>query len=354
MRSRFNWQAVGLAVAIVLLCAGPAIADTVEERLQAVLSKIEAMVTKLALDDSLDTQETDALRTDLAQVYRELQALKSEVVTPAPPTPADPVSATEQAEAVAEVVPAEPAPAGEPTAPQSEWRLYAKAKAQITPPDAKFTSWQPTASINFRWGEYGEVILDVANEGYLASWTIGDAYHGNVNIDSQTGADGNITVQIKDELGEREFKVQNGGLGPLLFRQLSETAAVPDSPQPEPVHTVAPAAQPAPELAGVWYRTYREQVASGSLAGSEALEWFIGQYESGEYANAELAKLGECLHGLGGQAHESLGRLQYTNDSQPRSIDIPDPRVNPVSFIQIANKIYGLNASGEQYTVELV
>jgi hypothetical protein len=377
--ARINLQAVGLAAAILLVCTGPAIADTVEEHLQEVLHKIEALVTKLALDDSLDAQETDTLRSDLADVYRELAELKDQVAPP--PAPAESESPATETPTAAEATATEGQPATEPDAatatmpaPEAapgaaaaapvasapaagpEWRMFAKAKAVISPPEAAFSGWQDTADIDFRWGEYGQIILVVANDGYSAQWTIDDAYHGNVNVSTQSQPTGDIIVQIDDDMGQHQFMLNNGGLGPLLYRQTRVAAPPADAPQPPVLASApqpAPAPAPSPALAGVWYRTYREQIASGNLAGSEALEWFISQYDSGPYDSPELERLGNSLRGLSGDARDSLGTVNYAVEGQARNVAIPDPRINPVSFIQLMNKIYGMQMAGQEYSIDL-
>jgi hypothetical protein len=354
-RTRGFLQATGLALAVLLVCTGPVIADTVEERLQSALDKIEGLVTKLALDDSLDAQETEALRSDLAAVYRELHALKSELTPPAPVEPAASATNPAPATTVPDSAAAEVSEPVAPTAPAADWQIYAKAKAVVTPPDAKFTGWREAADISFRWGEYGQIILQVANADYEAQWTIDEAYHGSVNVSTQTQPEGGILIQVTDDLGQHEYLLQGGGLGPLQFRQTSVNSIQPASPAPVAETPVVQASAPsvAPAPAEVWYLAYREQVANGSLTGSEALEWFISQYEAGQYADGELAELGDCLRALGSEARPILGRLMYTNDGQPRSIEIPDPRVNPVSFVQIMNRIFGFKASGDEFAIEL-
>lgn len=378
-RMRAFMQAAGLALAILLVFTGTAIADSVEERLQAALDKIESLVTKLALNESLDEQETDALRSDLASVYRELEALKTEISTPpapaappatqqpAPPagiaTPAAPAEAESAADPATppttETAPAPPTQQ-QPVAPEKQWLTYPKAKAVIAPADAKFEGWGEAADINFRWGGYGQIIVEIANDNYKAQWTVDDAYHGSVNVSTQSQPTGDILIQVDDSLGQHEFLLHNGGLGPFMHRVTREAdASAPAEPAAEVTETAAvqasapqtPAAPKAP--AGVWYQAYREQVAAGSLAGSEALEWFISQYETGDYESDSLALLCERLRSLEPEVQTALGKLAYTFDGQPRSIEIPDPRTSPVSFVQIMNRILGFTRGGEQYSIEL-
>ena len=229
-RTRVFLQAAGLALAVLLVFTGTAIADSVEGRLQAVLGKIEAMVTKLALDNDIDAQETEMLREDLAEVYRELTAIRAELAPPVPQdSPVDQAPDQTNASDTTAEDPAGPevsaADSPEPDAEadwQAElWQTYPKAKAVISPPDAEFGGWQDHADINFRWGEYGQVIVEVAN-GYKAQWTINDAYHGNVNVSTQSQPDGDILIVVDDDLGQHQFLLQHGGLGPLLHQVVRE------------------------------------------------------------------------------------------------------------------------------------
>lgn len=293
-----------------------------------IMAGVEGLVTQLATAQDLNAQEVEALRKSLATVYSQLEDLSGVLANMQVTPPADP----------------------------SQWQPYADASVKLEPPDAKFSGWNVDSGIDLGWGQYGEVTLDIQNSAYRAQWTIENAYHGEVKANVVASPDGNVVLTIKDTQGTREFRIENGGVGPISMR-LPEAGA-PDETEDggnaagtETTPEVKEEAQEEP----AWTAQYRAAVAAGQMENAPTMDWFIKQTMTRDYETDALRDLGDAVMSLSGQPmwDKPLGTMAYYVNDERKEMQIPDPRSYPEGFTHVINKMYILTLSEQVYSVEI-
>jgi outer membrane biosynthesis protein TonB len=313
---RFNLLALVLCLPL-LLCTAQADdvvtgSDTTES-INRILRQIEEMAGVLALNTTLDSQQTRSLLDDLSALHSEVkglkhanelllqlaqQAVRDNVSNPEAETPAavepNPISALEAVpEAPAETAPAEaipveadpaapteqlpqtdtpvtdapneaapavePAPETQPEAAEvaaaieidpaqadmpaaapalepgtsapdriyDKWEPFLDFSLELSPEESQYNGWVKESSIDLRWGTDGEIILAIVN-GYSATWTISESFVGSPKANVSTSTSGEITMQVRDEDGVREYSLRNGGLGPIFKRWILEAEVAGD------------------------------------------------------------------------------------------------------------------------------
>ena len=318
---------------LALLPLAAAAADTPAEEVAEIMAGVEGLVTQLAMSEELSGAEVEALRVSLATLYGQLETLSGML---------------------------EELPVGPPL-DLTEWRPYPGAVSVITPEDAEFTGWNIDSGIDLGWGDYGEVVLDIENSAYRANWTIPNAYEGEVKASVQAGPDGNVLLTITDSKGEREFRIENGGIGPIMTRTPeAEDAADADSQDSADAMTAEPLDEPEPESQPAaadpeWAAEYRTAVAAGQLESAPTMDWFINQTRTRSYESDALRDLGDAVLGLSGQPkwNEPLGIMAYYVNDQRKEMHIPDPRTYPEGFSHVINKMYILTLSDQVCVVEI-
>jgi len=328
------------ALALSLLLSSPCRASSASD-IQSVMNQIEVIVTKLALDETLDAKETDNLRKQLAAIYRDLEQIRDQL----------PVSAGGSGGA-------SPNPGNLPgggTANSGVWQSYSDATLDMTPAQASFSGWQSGYNIQSGFSnEAGTLRVTIDNVKYRATWNIRNAYTGNVKTSTTAEKNGDVTIVVNDDEGQHRFLIRNGGTGPLFLsagtaggKQVSPVDGTPDKP-------TGPSKPSGAPIEGKWYQAYRDLVAARQLDYSEAMEWFIDQANRYDYVNDALRDLGQkckSIEGLG--AIEQIGVMSYYSAGQPKKLSIPDPRVSPASFVMVVNKAYILQNAGEWYKIEV-
>ena len=296
------------------LFPAPAAADDgIEREVVRLREVVRGIVSELALEQSLDRDGLDDLRDELAQVYRDLDAL------------ADKVSW-----------------AGGDPGDDGTWQVYRDVSREQYPANAAFDQWHAKADVDLNWGDYGELRLEVVNGSYQAECLIRQAYDGGVQASLRTEANGDIVIKVQDDLGSHEFLVKEGGLGAVYQRGRDDE--IP-SKQTQPVGSLNGGIE--------WYAGYRDLVQSGQLGESEAMEWLIDQYQDGEYITADLGRLGDLLRMLPARSSDGdLARLIYHVGRYQNEADFPDPRFNPVGFVHTVNKLFDMYTAGNDFRIE--
>jgi hypothetical protein len=186
-----------LGTVMLAPAAGMAKSDTASagSELERILGDLEDVVMQLQLESSLNAEEVSSLRRELAVVYRDLTVLQKRLAADEPNTGGNGHHADAK-----------------------DWQPYPFAKNDLWPSGAKFNGWRDSADVSFSFGKYGEIILSIDNFDYQAKWTINNAYRGQVEVRVNSTADGAVVLNVKDEDGEHEFMVSQGGLGALSIR----------------------------------------------------------------------------------------------------------------------------------------
>ncbi len=188
---------VMLGTALLLPAVSSAKSDTASasSELERILSDLEDVVMQLQLENSLNAEEVSALRRELSIVYRDLTVLHKRLASGDP----------------------QDGDTGQHNDGQ-DWQPYSYATRELWPDGAEFNGWHDFADVGFEFGKYGEIVLSIDNFDYEATWTIQNAYRGQVEARVNSTADGAVVLNIKDEDGEHEFMVSQGGLGRLSIR----------------------------------------------------------------------------------------------------------------------------------------
>lgn len=236
MKMLNRWAAVLILMTAVLLptmSIGAATGEDGHREIVRLREIVRGLVSELALAKSLDTDDVANLRDDLAQVYRDLDALADHLGYAGQDSPQ----------------------------PDNGWRPYTAADIRSRPSDAEFNGWNKNADVDLNWGEYGEIIVVVANIDYQAECLIHRAYTGNVQASLRTETTGSVIIKVQDELGTHEFRIDNGGLGPVHVRGRDDLL---------PAAPAQPAAPAVSVAAGTttWYSGYYELVETGQLGES--------------------------------------------------------------------------------------
>ena len=194
--SRLSLSKPALCIACLagnaILLALPASASTYSPRqeLDRIAENVQDLVTTLAIKDSLNGEELDNVRRELALVYRDLDALSKRL---------------------------ESGEAGQP-GDSATWQPYPYATREVWPEGKQWKSWHGFADVSFKLGQAGAIILSIDNFDYEAKWTIQNAYSGDVTARVNSTADGDVVLTVTDSDGQHEFLVQQGGLGELYIR----------------------------------------------------------------------------------------------------------------------------------------
>jgi hypothetical protein len=295
------------AVLIILLAAlgstpAGAAGDWVQADVEAIREHVGGLLAELSYSGALSADEVNELRAELTRVHSELDALADRLAREEPAPRAD-------------------RPGG--------WRAYDEVSISSDPPGAVFSGWQPKVKLDLEFGEYGVIEVGVIKNGYIAKCEVFGAYNGGVNARLESRSTGDIIVHVDDDLGSHEFLIENGGLGPVFVRGRPEDgAATPDYLRPG-------------VPAGDWYQSYRELVEARQLDESPDMEWLIGQYLADDYDDSQLRLLGERLASLPADAYlDRLGWLDYETAGELRTMDVPDPRLNPAGFVHFAARLH--------------
>jgi len=305
--------ALGLLFAVQpVLAADEALREVVRLR-----ELVHDIISDLAVEKKLDRGELDDLQDELAQVYRDLDALADRLGFD-----------------------------GVGNDPGAGWQLYHDASFEQYPDNARFDYWTKKADIDLNWGNYGELELDVVN-GYQAECLIRDAYDGGVQASVETEYNGDIVIKIQDDLGTHEFLVKNGGLGPVYQRGRGDY--IPTK-QTQPIENMDWTGLDGSE----WYSGYQGLVDAEQIEESDGMEWLIRQYDLDFYDTDDLQVLGDVLRQLPVRSSNApLGELTYRIGKHQREVDLPDPRFNPVGFVHSINKLYELYTWSEDYELDI-
>lgn len=320
------------------------------DELYRIQLELEQVITGLALEDSLDTIAVDKLRRELARLYHDLEQLANALGT-TPPQAATP--------------PPNPA----------DWQAYSAASKQVFPADVEFSGWSQDSNLGVEMGGFGQILLRIENSYYLAEWKIQGGYSGQGTATVSANSEGDVLLRVEDSQGTREFKLSDGGLGTAFMRILEdgEPETLPETQLPVVESTtegetvedgqgnaeadpVADAVvDPVAEIDGEWYTPYLDLVREGQLESSEAMAWFITQANVHTYETDALRDLGEALNRMGGGmgTQSAIGEFVYYLESERQTLDIPDPRTNPLGFAHIINKAFILNLEDKLFSVEM-
>ncbi|MBN2082141.1 hypothetical protein JW859_08025 [bacterium] len=276
--------------------------DRAVDEVEAIRAHLEGIIAELSYTTDLDRTEIADLRAELREISRDLDALNDWLGRDAPQPGTD-------------------RPGG--------WTEYPHVDIAPDPANARFTGWQSEARVNLEWGDYGEIVVSVIKNGYKCKTRLYRAYTGGVNASLESLNNGDIIVSVADDFGSHEFRIENGGLGPVFVRGRDDAA---NPSRSTPVYGGAPAGED-------WFIPYRDLVDAGQLGESAAMEWLIGQYLADAYEHPELRKLCYRLAELDGQEYfDSLGWFMYESAGRIREMEIPDPRLNPAGFVHMVNK----------------
>ena len=271
--SAFLTRILALALAIPLLYGSAYAEDVVTgtdttESINRILRRIEVMAGVLALNETLNAEQTSSLLDDLTELHNDVKglrqanelllqfaskAIRENVVED--PAPVDAAGNLAPPEPVAEQATPELPPAmPEPQMPQTQsedppveslpldesvpaqvdegttpaeriydkWEPYLDFDLQLSEEGAKYNGWVKDSVLNLGWSDLGQLRMDIQN-GYQAVWTIREEWIGSPNATVTTASGGLITIQVRDEDGVREFEIRNGGLGPIFRRWILET-----------------------------------------------------------------------------------------------------------------------------------
>jgi len=184
----------------------------------------------------------------------------------------------------------------------------------------------------------------VIKNGYKCKTHLYRAYTGSVNAGLESLNSGDIIVSVADDFGSHEFRVENGGLGPVAVRGREYTYSPSRS---TPVYGGAPAGED-------WFIPYRDLVDAGQLGESAPMEWLIDQYLADDYEHPEFCKLCYRLAELGEQEYfDSLGWFMYESAGRVREMEVPDPRLNPAGFVHVVNKAHRQHVDELYFEFEL-
>lgn len=191
--NRLTIKRVAAVVVLLLLLPGApagAAGDWLLE-VEEIREQVGGLLAELSYSDGLSSQEVAELRGELGRIHSRLDALADRL-------------AREQG------LPESDRPGG--------WLAYEDVVISAEPPDAEFTVWRPNVQLSLEFGAYGELQVAVAKNGYSSTCRILDAYSGDVSASLESRLNGEIVVDIEDELGSHEFLIENGGLGPVFVR----------------------------------------------------------------------------------------------------------------------------------------
>jgi hypothetical protein len=284
------------------------------EELERISDDLQDVISMLAAEGALSSEETYSLQRELALIQRDLDALRDRLEH-GTGSSGDGQGA-------------------------GDWQSYPYFKRDTWPSGRTFKSWHEFADVNFDFGEYGEIVLSIDNFDYATEITIQDAYNGRASVDTRTTNNGDVQLSVRDDEGEHEFLVQQGGLGELFIRGRKGYS-------PPPTKAVSPVDGAD---SGKWYGAYRELVRAGQLGESGAMEWYIAQYDSGDYVTPQLQVLGQLLGGLhGAGTAERLGTIVYTVNGKQKTMEVADPRLSPGLFVTLMTKVKQLSDAGAPF-----
>lgn len=320
------------------------------DELYRIQLELEQVITGLALSESLEGTEVDQLRRELARLYHDLEQL---------------------ANALGETPPQAATPPPNP----AEWQAYSAASKQVFPAEVEFSGWSQDSNLGVEMGGYGQILLRIENSYYLAEWNIQGGYSGQGTASVSANVEGDVLLRVEDSQGSREFKLEDGGLGTAFMRILedgepeavaetqlpvvestTEGDAVEDGQSNAEADPVADAVlDTVAEINGEWYTPYLDLVREGHLESSDAMAWFITQAQVHTYETDALRDLGEALNRMGGGAgtQSAIGEFVYYLAGERQTIEIPDPRTDPLGFSHLVSKAYILNLEGKLFSVEM-
>ena len=313
-----------ITVLVALATAFPvraATADGDDARIAEVMEQLQDVITQLSYEDNLSRSETDDLRRKLAGLYRDLEDIRGGVVAGYPDYNG-----------------------GDRT---DVWTRFGEAKVRLNPATSRFTGWKTGNSIRVSYGDAGLLYLTVANGPYTARWTLNNAYSGTAHTTVKADTNGDIHLSVTDSRGTHNFLVKDGGLGPIYSRGWTYPgASYPRQDSPS---------VPDGRTAGVWYRTYLNQVRDRMMRESAPMTWLIEQYQDNSFVNSNVRNFGVVLGQLEGTPLSTtpIGTLRYQQAGRSYKLDIPDPRRSPADFAAVAKVLYDLDKDNAWYEFDL-
>ncbi len=311
-----------LASVLLMLPPQPAqAAETAATRtalrdLAALRSRVMDLLDELEGENSLSSSELNQLRNELEGIYDDLRSVERGL------------GAADDG----------------PSQPGSDWMPYTKAKVDVLPRNASFKGWQTGNSMVIRIGGDEDIYLTVTNGNYTAETELPDAYQGAVKTKATADPGGWVILSVSDMNGTREFKIANGGLGPVSVRSTGGKTTSP----------VQPGDSTGTAPSGKWDAKYANLVHGGQMKASASMEWLRQQVAERDYASDALRDLGEYLRQMEGEsAHERVGVLRWFSGQSEKKLDIPDPRVDALSFVNVLNNIYALDSSDDWYRIDM-
>lgn len=201
--------AAGLALLLLIGAPARAADDGITNEVEDLRDTVGGLLAELSYSEGLTSGEVAELRGELEEVHSRLDAL------------ADRLAREQDLTA-----------GGRP----GGWQPYEDVEITSEPPEAVFSVWRPDVKLSLEFGDYGELKVGVAHNGYNALCRLFKAYNGGVNVNLVSHDDGGIVVSVEDELGSHEFLIENGGLGPVFVRGRqdsgADSAAAPPQPPP--------------------------------------------------------------------------------------------------------------------------
>ncbi|MCC7477850.1 hypothetical protein IT575_05270 [bacterium] len=323
MEKQLKRMLIGSGLALVmLLCLAPlAFAATQTEAAAArdiasLRVRLRELLESLEDENSLSSGELDELRGELREIQRDLRSIERGLG----------------------------GGGGRPDLPSGSWEPF-QARIDVVPRNAVFKGWQSGNSMVIRIGANEDIYLTVTNGSYTAETALEDVFQGAVKTKATADSGGWVILEVADSRGTREFRIEQGGLGPVYARTVGGKSTSPVDPDDDYTGTVP---------SGKWDSAYNSLVQSGRLKASASMEWMREQVRDRDYASDALRDLGEYLRQIEGEAaHRRLGVLRWFSGQREKKLDIPDPRTDPEAFVLVMNNVYALDSANDWYRIDM-